>query len=49
MTSNESGEMIEELKHEKSISRLFKRLISRTMITFVAYYTNKRKANINTS
>jgi hypothetical protein len=49
MTSNESGEIIEELKHEKSISRLFTRIISRNMITIVAYYTNKRIANIKTS
>ena len=35
MTINESGEIIEELKHEKSILSLFKRIISHKMITIV--------------
>jgi hypothetical protein len=48
MKVNENGEKFERLKNEKSITTLFKNLISFNMITLIAFYTNKRIANINT-
>jgi len=48
MKENEDGEIIERLKNEKSITALFKNIISFNMITIIAFYTNKRIANINT-
>jgi hypothetical protein len=42
------GKIIEEMKHVKSISVLFKKIISLEMIRIIAYYTNKRIERINT-
>ena len=49
MKSDENGEIIDRLKNEKSISALFKNIISPNMITIISFYTNKRIGNITTA
>ena len=46
MKENEDGEIIERLKNEKSITALFKNIISFNIITIIAFYSNKRIANM---
>ena len=42
------GEVIERLKQTKSITSLFKNIITHDMITLIAIYTNRRIALIQT-
>ena len=49
MKSDENGEIIDRLKNEKSISALFKNIISPNMITIISFHTNKRIGNITTA
>ncbi len=42
------GEVIERLKQTKSITSLFKNIITHDMITLIAKYTNRRIALIQT-
>ena len=47
MDSYFDGEIVDELKSEQSISVLLKSIISVNMVTPLAYYTNKRIANLD--
>ncbi len=42
------GEIIERLKQTKSITTLFKNIITHNIITLIAIYTNRRIALIQT-